>query len=67
MGLLLDTSATTTQSPKDIINGYIVTNRGAELKAYLDSLEKDQKERLLSNSITKFGENVPLRYTLFFL
>ena len=61
MGLLLDTSTTTTQSPKDIINGYIVTNRGPELKTYLDSLEKGQKERLLSNSITKFGENVPLR------
>jgi len=63
MGLLLDTS-TTSQVPKEIVKGYIINDKGDELKAYLNSLDKTEKDKMLSNSITRFGENVPLRQAI---
>ena len=60
MGLLADTS-TPSSGPKEKINAFILTDKGDELRTFLNSLEKREKKKLLSNSIVRFGENVPLR------
>ena len=60
MGLLLDSSLER-EDKKAKIRLMIQNDAGEELAAFLHSLDKAEKIKLLSNSITKFGENVPLR------
>ena len=60
MGLLLDSSLER-EDKKAKIRLMIQNDAGGELAAFLQPLDKAEKIKLLSNSITKFGENVPLR------
>ena len=60
LGLLASSSAAS-PNPKEKLQTLITLDRGEELARYLNSLEKKEKIKLLSNSITRFGDNVPLR------